>query len=33
VRALTRKHQTTARLRKGLPLQGSSLPSSGYDFR
>src|ERR1019366_9235830 len=33
VRALARKRQTTARLRKGLPLQGLSLPSSGYDFR
>src|SRR6202011_2328130 len=27
VRALARKRQITARLRKGLPLQGSSLPS------
>jgi hypothetical protein len=27
VRALARKRQTTARLRKGLLLQGSSLPS------
>ena len=33
VRALARKRQTTARLRKGLPLQGSSLPSSGYNLR
>ena len=27
------KGQITARLRKGLPLQGSSLPSSGFDLR
>src|ERR1035437_10735895 len=33
VRALARKCQITARLRKGLQPQGSSLPSSGYDFR
>ena len=33
VRALARKRQMTARLRKGLPLQGSSLPSSGFDLR
>ena len=30
VRALARKRQITARLRKGLPLQGSSLPSPGF---
>src|SRR3984957_20535709 len=33
VRALARKRQITARLRKGLPLQGSSLPSSGLDLQ
>src|SRR6201998_446683 len=33
VRALARKRQITARLRKGLPLQGSSLPSRELDFR
>src|SRR6202011_6379131 len=33
LRALARKRQITARLRKGLPLQGSSLPSSGFDLR
>src|SRR5665811_1596324 len=32
VRALARKRQITARLRKGLPLQGSSLPSFGFRF-
>src|SRR5258707_10798855 len=33
VRALARKRQITARLRKGLPLQGSSLPSCEFEFR
>src|SRR5258707_15155563 len=33
VRALARKRQITARLRKGLPLQGSSLPSPGLGFQ
>ncbi len=32
VRALSRKRQITARLRKGLPLQGSSLPSLAFRF-
>ena len=32
VRALARKRQITVRLRKGLPLQGSSLPSFGFRF-
>lgn len=32
-RALARKRQITVSLRKGLPLQGPSLPSSGYNFR
>jgi hypothetical protein len=31
-RSLARKRQITARLRKGLPLQGSSLPSFGFRF-
>jgi hypothetical protein len=29
---LALKRQITARLRKGLPLQGSSLPFSGFEF-
>src|SRR5882762_1000434 len=32
VRALARKRQITARLRKRLPLQGSSLPSRAQVF-
>jgi hypothetical protein len=32
VRALARKRQTTARLRKALPLQGSSLQSFGFEL-